>query len=169
MLTWGLWATGNSYLVPFLVAGFFLVAPAIGLGLYQMSAHLEKGEPLKSCNALEAWKRNQAQLSIVSAGFLIIMQLWIALNYVLFALLYTGISPPLDNFLSKAFLSEEGRAFAIASTAIGFAFAWIAFVTSVVSVPMLMDRKIDGLTAVRISVKASLENMRTAVIGRAHV
>lgn len=159
LLTWVLAATGNFFLVPFLVAGFFLVAPAIGLGLYQMSAHLEKGEPLKTCNALEAWKRNQAQLSIVSAGFLIIMQLWIAANYVLFALLYSGISPPLDNFFSNAFLSEEGRAFAIASFAVGFMFAWCAFAISAVSVPMLMDRKVDGFTAVRISVKAVLENM----------
>lgn len=159
LLTWGLAATGSFFLVPFLGAGFFLVAPAIGLGLYQMSAHLEKGEPLKSCNALEAWKRNQSQLSIISTGFLIIMQLWIASNYVLFALLYTGISPPLDDFFRNAFLSEEGRLFAIASVAVGFMFAWIAFAISAVSVPMLMDRKVDGFTAVRISIKAILENM----------
>ena len=94
LVTLGLLATGNLFLLPFLVAGFFLVAPAIGIGLYQMSAHLERGEPLKACNALEAWKRNQAQISIIIAGFFIIMQLWIAVNFVLFALLYGGISPP---------------------------------------------------------------------------
>lgn len=164
LLTWALAESGYSFLIPFLVAGFFLVAPTIGLGLYQMSAHLEKGEPLKSCNALEAWKRNQGQLSIVSAGFLIIMQLWIASNYVLFALLYSGISPPLDDFLVKAFLSEEGRAFAVASVFVGFLFAGIAFAISVVSVPMLMDRKIDGFTAVRISVKATLANLPAMVL-----
>ena len=107
-------------------------APISSNWLRVTSTSLEKGEPLKSCNALEAWKRNQSQLSIISAGFLIIMQLWIASNYVLFALLYTGISPPLDNFFANAFLSEEGRAFAFASFAVGFMFAWIAFVISVV-------------------------------------
>jgi len=159
LLTLAMAATGSLFLVPFLAAGFFLVAPAIGLGLYQMSAHVEKGEPLKTCNALEAWKRNQSQISILSAAFLIIMQLWIASNYVLFALLYSGISPPLDNFFSNAFLSEEGRVFAFASIAVGFIFAWCAFAISAVSVPMLMDRKVDGFTAVRISVKAVLRNM----------
>ncbi len=59
LLTFGLVATDSLFLLPFLIAGFFLVAPVIGIGLYQMSAHLEQGEPLKSCNALEAWKRNQ--------------------------------------------------------------------------------------------------------------
>ena len=159
LLTLGLVATGNMFLLPFLIAGFFLVAPAVGIGLYQMSAHLERGEPLKACNALEAWKRNQAQISIVTAGFFIIMQLWIAANFVLFALLYSGISPPLDNFFSSVFLSEEGRNFAIASITVGFFFAWWAYAISAVTVPMLLDRKVDGFTAIRFSVKAVLQNM----------
>ena len=159
LLTGGLMVTGNHFLVPFLAAGFFLVAPVIGLGLYQMSAHLERCEPLKSCNALEAWKRNQGQLSIVSAGFFIIMQLWMAANFVLFALLYSGISPPLGDFVNQVFFSDEGRNFALASVAVGFVLAWCAYAISAVSVPMLMDRRVDGFTAVRISIKAVLENM----------
>jgi uncharacterized membrane protein len=159
LLTLGLTATGYNFLVPFLAAGFFLVAPAIGLGLYQMSAHLERGEPLSACNALEAWRRNQTQIGIVTAGFLIIMQLWIAANFVLFALLYAGVSPPLDNFFANVFLSEEGRTFAIASVAVGFVLAWCAFAISAISVPMLMDRQVDGFTAIRLSIKAVLQNM----------
>jgi len=159
LLTFGLFATGSMFLLPFLLAGFFLVAPAVGIGLYQMSAHLERGEPLKSCNALEAWKRNQGQISMVVAGFFIIMQLWIAANFVLFALLYAGISPPLDHFFDKVFLSQEGRWFAIASVVVGFGFAWCAYAISVVSVPMLIDRKVDGFTAIRFSIKSVLQNL----------
>jgi uncharacterized membrane protein len=156
--------TGYRFLVPFLAAGFFLVAPAIGLGLYQISAHLERGEPLSRCNALEAWRRNQAQLSIVSAGFFIIMQLWMAANFVLFALLYDGFSPPLDRFFQAVFLSPEGRNFAIASVLVGFVLAWCAFAISAVSVPMLMDRKVDGFTAVRVSIKVVLQNMAAMTV-----
>ncbi len=164
LMTWGLVVTENLFLLPFLVAGFFLVAPAVGIGLYQMSAHLERGEPLKTCNALEAWNRNQAQISLVTAGFLIIMQLWIAVNFVLFALLYSGISPPLDNLFSNLFLSEEGRIFAIASITVGFVFAWCAYAISAVTVPMLLDRKVDGFTAIRTSVKAVLQNMSAMML-----
>jgi len=159
LMTFGLIATNNLFLLTFLLAGFFLVAPVIGIGLYQMSAHLERGEPLKTCNALEAWKSNQAQISMVTGGFFIIMQLWIAVNFVLFALLYAGISPPLENFFSTLFLSEEGRLFAIASVAVGFVFAWCAYAISVVTVPMLLDRRVDGFTAIRISIKSVLSNM----------
>jgi uncharacterized membrane protein len=158
LLTLGLAASGMFFLVPFLAAGFFLVAPIIGLGLYQISAHLERGEPLSSCNALEAWRRNQSQLSVITAGFFIIMQLWMAANFVLFALLYSGLHPPLEGFFSSVFLSEEGRIFSLASIGVGFVLAWVAFAISAVSVPMLMDRQVDGFTAIRTSVKAVVHN-----------
>ena len=158
LLTLGLLGTGNLFLLPFLVAGFYLIAPAIGIGLYQMSAHLERGEPLKTCNALEAWKRNQAQISLVIAGFFIILQLWIGMNFVLFALLYEGISPPLDHFFSSIFLSEQGRLFAIASFSLGFVLAWCAYAISVLSMQMLIDRDVDGFTAIRFSIRSVLRN-----------
>ena len=159
LMTLGLFVTDSLFLLTFLLSGFFLVAPAIGIGLYQMSAHLERDEPLKSCSALEALSCNQGQISLVMGGFFIIMQLWIAVNFVLFAFLYAGLSPPLDNFFSKVFLSEDGRLFAIASVAVGFFFAWCAYAISVVTVPMLIDRQVDGFTAIRISIKTVLQNM----------
>jgi uncharacterized membrane protein len=159
LLTLGLLLTDNMFLLPCLIAGFYLIAPAIGIGLYQMSAHLERGEPIKACNALEAWKRNQGQISMVIAGLFIIMQLWIGMNFVLFALLYEGISPPLDNFFSNIFLSEQGRIYAIASLTLGFVLAWCAYAISVLTVPMLIDRNVDGFTAIRFSIKSVLRNM----------
>ncbi|MCU7813336.1 MAG: DUF2189 domain-containing protein, partial [Candidatus Thiodiazotropha sp. (ex Notomyrtea botanica)] len=154
LLTFTLFATDNLFLLPFLVAGFFLIAPFLGIGLYQMSAHLERGEPLKTCNALEAWKSNHTQISMITAGYLIIMQLWIASNFILFALLYEGISPPIGNFISNVFLSEKGMVFSIASITVGFFFAWCAYVISAITVPMLIDRKVDGFTAIRFSIKS---------------
>lgn len=158
LLTFALIASDTLFLLPFLVAGFFLVAPFVGIGLYQMSAHLERGESLSTCSVLEAMRQNQGQISMVTGGFFIIMQLWIASNFVLFSLLYAGISPPLDDFFSKLFLSEQGRLFSIASVAVGFGFAWCAYAISVVTIPMLIDRKVDGFTAIRLSIKTVLTN-----------
>lgn len=159
LLTFGLFATDNLFLLPFLVAAFFLIAPFLGIGLYQMSAHLERGESLKACNALEAWKSNHTQISMVTAGFFIIAQLWIASNFVLFALLYEGLSPPMNDFVNSVFLSEKGMTFSIASIAVGFFFALCAYMISVITVPMLIDRNVDGFTAIRISIKSVLKNI----------
>jgi len=158
LMTLGLVSEGMFYIVPFLAAGFYLLAPIIGLGLYQMSAHLERNEPIQFCSALEAWRSNQAQLGVITAGLLIIMQLWMMSNFVLFALLYAGIHPPLENFFSTVFLSGQNNAFAFASLAVGFLLAWLAYAISAISVPMLIDRKIDGFTAIRTSVRAVIQN-----------
>ncbi len=153
-LTW----EGYGFLVPFLVAGFYLLAPAIGLGLVQMSANLEKGNKLEFCQALEALRGNQGQLGMVIAGLTIIAQVWIAANFVLFALLYTGFDPTLERFFNTVFFSEEGRGFAIASLLVGFVLAWAAFAISAISIPMLVDRDVDGWTAIRTSVRAVARN-----------
>lgn len=151
-------ATNNHFLFTFLFTGFFIVAPSIGIGLYQISAFIEQNEPLETCNAWEAFKQNQGQISMVTGGFLIILQLWVSMNFVLFALLYSGISPPLDNFFYLLYFSEQGRLFAIASVTLGFLFALWAFSISATTVPMLVDQKIDGFTAIRFSIKSVLNN-----------
>jgi uncharacterized membrane protein len=158
-LTFALFVTDNLFLLPFLVAAFFLIAPFLGIGLYEMSAQLERGESLKNCNTLQIWKNQHSQISIITVGFLIIAQLWIASNYILFALLYKGISPPIDNFISSVFLTEKGMNFSIASITVCFFFAFCAYVITVITVPILIDRKIDGFTAIRISIKSVLKNM----------
>jgi uncharacterized membrane protein len=158
LMTLGLFSKDLGFMVPFLAAGFYLLAPVIGLGLYQMSAHLERNEPLHFCHFLEAWRHNQGQLGVVTAGLLIIMQLWMMSNFVLFALLYSGLHPPLENFFSTVFLSGNNNAFAFASITVGFVLAWVAYAISAISVPMLMDRDVDGFTAIRTSVKAVTEN-----------
>jgi uncharacterized membrane protein len=163
-LTWTLYALDMGFLVPFLAVGFFLVAPVIGLGLYQMSAHLERGEPLSRCSIIEAWQRNQGQLGMVGAGLAIILQLWIASNYVLFALLYQGLAPPLDNFFARVFLSDDGRNFAIASAVVALMLLWVAYAITAVSVPLLMDNKVDGWTAIRTSVKVVSQNWPAMIL-----
>ncbi|MBK1629740.1 hypothetical protein CKO31_03090 [Thiohalocapsa halophila] len=164
LITLGFVNEGLTFMVPFLIAGFYLLAPIIGLGLYQMSAHLERGEKLHFCHFLEAWKGNQAQLGVITAGLLIIMQLWMMSNFVLFALLYTGMHPPLENFFSTVFLSGQNNIFALASISVGFVLAWVAYAISAISVPMLMDRDVDGFTAIRTSVRAIIENWQAMTL-----
>jgi uncharacterized membrane protein len=56
------------------------------------------------------------------------------------------------------FLSGQNNIFAFASVGVGFLLAWVAYAISAISVPMLMDRDVDGFTAIRTSVKAVFEN-----------
>ncbi|MCW8885470.1 MAG: DUF2189 domain-containing protein [Motiliproteus sp.] len=152
------------FLLPFLVSGFFLVAPFLGIGNYQLSRYMEKGEPLHTCNPMDALKRNHTHIGMITGSFFMILQLWIAANFVLFSLFYEGISPPLDNFFSDVFLSEKGRVFMMASIVVGAFFALCAYMISAITVPILMDRKIDGFTAIRFSIKSVLQNIAPMMI-----
>ncbi len=158
LITELVWHTDTLFLLPFLVAGFFIVAPPLGIGLYLMSAHLERGEPLSGCSAYKAWKLAQSQIAMVGTGLTMLMNIWLAATVGLFALLYRGSTPPLDSFVSKVLLSEAGLPFTLASVAVGFVVACCAFAISVITVPMLIDRQVDGFTAIRFSIKSVLRN-----------
>lgn len=143
-----------TFLVPFLVACFFLVAPLLAIGLYQMSAHLERGESLKTCQALEAFKRNQGQLGITTGFLVMLMQLWILATVFLFVMLFTDPFPTWDRFIPVVFLSGEHTLILVSITVVGAFFAACTFAVSAIAVPLLIDRPLDALTAMRISVRA---------------
>lgn len=147
-----------TFMVPFLIACFFLVAPLLAIGLYQMSAHLERGESLKTCQALEAFKRNQGQLGIATGFLVMIMQLWILSTVFLFIMLFSDPFPTWGNFVPVVFLSGEHTLILISITIVGAFFAACAFCISAITVPMLIDRPIDAFTAMRTSVRAVAVN-----------
>lgn len=147
-----------SFLVPFLTAGFFLMAPLLAIGLYRMSDHLERHESLAHCQALEAIKRNQAQLGIATGFLLIIMQLWILASVFLFIMLYRDPFPTLENFIPTVVMSGEHMPLVIAVLLVGAFFAVCAFCVSAITIPMLIDRPVDGFTAMRTSLRAVARN-----------
>jgi uncharacterized membrane protein len=147
-----------TFLIPFLTAGFFLMAPLLAIGLYQMSAHLERGEPVSHCQAMEAFKRNQGQLGIATGFLLMTMQLWILASVFLFIMMFRDPFPPFSSFMSTVVFSGQYTGLMLAVVLVGAFFAICAFCISAITVPMLIDRPIDGFTAMRTSIRAVTQN-----------
>jgi uncharacterized membrane protein len=147
-----------TFLVPFLTAGFFLMAPLLAVGLYQMSAHLERGEPLSNCQALEAVKRNQGQLGMATGFLFMIMQLWILASVFLFIMLFHAPLPTWENFIPVVVLSGKYTTLVVAVVLVGAFFAACAFCVSAITIPMMIDRPVDGFTAARTSFRAVVRN-----------
>jgi len=143
-----------TFLVPFLTAGFFLMAPLLAIGLYQMSAHLERGESPRHCQALEAVRRNQGQLGVATGFLFITMQLWILASVFLFIMLFQDPFPTWKNFVPVVVLSGQYTGLLTVITLVGAFFAVCAFCISAITIPMLIDRQVDGFTAMRTSVRA---------------
>lgn len=158
LLTLGLIYGHLFFVIPPLAAGFFLVAPLLGIALYRVSASLEKGEEIRFCQAWRAWKQNEVQLSAMALTLLMVTLVWMLAAILVFALFYDRPIPSWENFIPQVFLSGKSPLFLFTGIAVGGLIAAFTFSISVVTVPMLMDRNVNLLTAMRTSLEATRKN-----------
>jgi uncharacterized membrane protein len=142
-------------------AGFFLVAPLLGAGLYETSRRREQAEPVSLFHAFAGFKRNGPQLALMGAALLLIHLFWVRIAGLLFALFFgLGFAPPVEELPMALLRSDQLLPFLILGTGFGFALATVAFAVSAVAIPMIVDRDISAVEAMIVSVRATLDNWR---------
>lgn len=153
LMGWGLLAVfefAPQYTLA-LSAGFLLMGPFLCLGMYQASRDGEKGRKPELWRSLGAWQISSAQLAIFAAILLVLEMLWGRAAMIVFAISFSGM--PDFNGPLASFFTEEYLTFFALYTVVGGVFAGLIYAISVISMPMILDRGADAISAGLASIK----------------
>jgi uncharacterized membrane protein len=153
LMSWALaWVAirfGGYFELLALVSGFILIAPLLAIGTYSISDQLERGlkPSLRRCFIEE--RRAFGNLMVFALMLMVVFLVWwraASAIHIFFPVDMT--TPEWTDYLQ----------FLGIGSAVGSIFALIVFSAAAFSLPMLLDREVDSITAVVTSINAVLRN-----------
>ena len=154
----------HPYIHAAAISGFLLVGPVMAAGLCELSRLRTRGEEPNFDSSLQALSAHRDGLLRYAGTLLLFSLAWFMLSSLFLFLAFGSVGPDYFETMWGDLLTNLSTGQLASYVILGGILACVVFALSVVSVPMILDRRVDASTAMRTSLRATLDTDLAAMI-----